>query len=131
MISPSVKNRLKLTVIKRIIIIAFSPLAQGLLTDRYLHGIPEDSRIKTDGRFLKESSVTDVTLEKIKRLNAVAEWRGQTLAQMALAWVLRDEAVTSVLIGASKPSQILDNVKASENTRFTDDELALIDQISQ
>ena len=112
-------------------IIAFSPLAQGLLTDRYLHGIPDDSRIKTDGRFLKESSVTETTLEKIKRLNAVAEWRGQTLAQMALAWVLRDEAVTSVLIGASKPSQILDNVKASENTRFTDDELALIDQISQ
>ena len=75
--------------------------------------------------------MTEATLEKIKRLNAVAEWRDQTLAQMALAWVLRDEAVTSVLIGASKPSQILDNVKASENTRFTDDELALIDQISQ
>lgn len=111
-------------------IIAFSPLAQGMLTDRYLHGIPEDSRIKTDGRFLKEGSITEERLAQIRGLNEIAKNRGQTLAKMALAWVLRDGIVTSVLIGASKPSQILDNIKATENITFTQDELDEIDKYS-
>ena len=111
-------------------IIAFSPLAQGMLTDRYLHGIPEDSRIKTDGRFLKEGAITEERLAQIRGLNEIAKNRGQTLAEMALAWVLRDGIVTSVLIGASKPSQILDNIKATENTTFTQDELDEIDKHS-
>lgn len=108
-------------------IIAFSPLAQGMLTDRYLHGIPEDSRIKTDGRFLKETSLTEERLNQIRSLNAIAEKRGQSLAQMALSWVLRDGIVTSVLIGASKPAQILDNIKALEHTDFSEEELKAID----
>ena len=111
-------------------IIAFSPLAQGVLTDRYLGGIPDDSRIKTDGRFLKEGAITEEKLAQIRGLNKIAENRGQTLAEMALAWVLRDGAVTSVLIGASKPSQILDNIKATENITFTKDELDEIDKYS-
>ena len=111
-------------------IIAFCPLEQGLLTDKYLHGIPEDSRMKKDGRYLKASALTDKRLDQITKLNALAEKRGQTLAEMSLAWILRDGIVTSVLIGASKPSQILDNIKALENTRFTDEELKLIDEIS-
>lgn len=112
-------------------IIAFSPLAQGMLTDRYLNGIPEDSRIKKDGRFLKESALTEDKLESIRGLAAVAEARGQTLAEMALAWILRDGAVTSVLIGASKPSQITDNIKAIENTHFSAEELRSIDALSR
>ena len=111
-------------------IIAFSPLAQGMLTDRYLHGIPEDSRIKTDGRFLNSNAITEERLAQIRGLNEIAKNRGQTLAEMALAWVLRDGAVTSVLIGASKPSQILDNIKATENITFTKDELDEIDKYS-
>lgn len=111
-------------------IIAFSPLAQGLLTDRYLHGIPADSRVRTDGRFLKDSALTPQRLEQIAALNAIAASRGQTLAEMALAWVLKDGVVTSVLIGASRPSQILDNLKALENTAFTPAELAAIDAAS-
>lgn len=110
-------------------IIAFSPLAQGLLTDRYLSGIPTDSRIRTDGRFLQESELTADRLRKIEALNALADERGQTLAQMALAWILRDGMTTSVLIGASKPAQILDNLKALDNISFTADELAAIDRI--
>jgi len=110
-------------------IIAFSPLAQGLLTDRYLHGIPADSRIRTDGRFLKEASVTEEKLAQIRALNALAAERGQTLAEMALAWILRDGVVTSVLVGASKPEQILDNIGALKNTGFTAEELAKIDAI--
>ena len=108
-------------------IIAFCPLEQGLLTDRYLDGIPADSRIRTDGRFLKESAVNEKTLKKIRALKEIAAARGQTLAEMALAWILRDGIVTSVLIGASKPSQILENVKAIENTRFSPEELRAID----
>ena len=108
-------------------IIAFSPLAQGMLTDRYLHGIPEDSRVRTDGRFLKENAITEEKLDKIRKLSAIAEKRGQTLAETALAWILRDGKVTSVLIGASKPSQILDNIKAAENISFTEAELREID----
>lgn len=111
-------------------IIAFSPLAQGLLTDRYLHGIPEDSRIRTDGRFLKESTLTKEKLEQIRALNAIAAARGQTLAEMALAWILKDGQVTSVLIGASRPEQILDDLKALDNTAFTPDELRAIDAAS-
>ncbi len=111
-------------------IIAFSPLAQGLLTDRYLNGIPEDSRVKTDGRFLKESILTEEKLIQIKKLNELAGQRGQTLAEMALSWVLKDDIVTSVLIGASKPEQILANIKALGNTSFTEEELSIIDGIS-
>lgn len=111
-------------------IIAFSPLAQGLLTDRYLNGIPADSRIKTDGRFLKENALTEEKLEQIRALHKLANERGQTLAQMALSWVLRDGIVTSVLAGASKPEQILDNIKAAQNTSFSEDERKLIDEIS-
>lgn len=111
-------------------IIAFSPLAQGMLSDRYLNGIPKDSRVNTDGRFLKASEITDQRLEQIQKLNKLAGERGQTLAEMALSWVLRDGIVTSVLIGASKTSQILDNIKALNNTVFTEDELKQIDNIS-
>lgn len=112
-------------------IIAFSPLAQGLLTDRYLHGIPEDSRIRADGRFLHESALTPRRLDQIGRLNDLARQRGQTLAEMALAWLLRDPAVTTVLVGASKPEQLLDNLKATANTAFTQEELDQIDLISK
>ena len=111
-------------------IIAFSPLAQGMLTDRYLNGIPADSRIRTDSRFLKESAITQERLEQIRQLNELAAQRGQSLAQMALAWVLRDGIISSVLVGASRPEQILDNIQAVQNTRFTADELALIEKIS-
>ncbi len=111
-------------------IIAFSPLFQGLLTNRYLEGIPADSRVMTDGRFLNEKSITENRLNQIRQLNALAAQRGQTLAQMALSWILRDGIVTSVLAGASKPEQIIDNIKAVENTSFTQEELAIIDQIS-
>ena len=111
-------------------IIAFSPLAQGLLTDRYLKGIPADSRIRTDTRFLKEAALTPQRLEQIRQLNDLAAERGQTLAQMALSWVLRDGIVTSVLAGASRPEQVLDNIQAARNTSFTPEELALIDRLS-
>ena len=111
-------------------IIAFSPLAQGLLTDRYLKGIPADSRIMTDGRFLKETALTEQRMNQIRALNDLAARRGQTLAQMALAWVLRDGVVASVLAGASRPEQILDNIKAAEHTSFLAEELALIETIT-
>ena len=110
-------------------IIAFSPLAQGLLTDKYLYGIPEDSRIKKDGRYIQQNALTPERLEQIKKLNDLACERGQSLAQMALAWVLRDGVVTSVLIGASKPQQILDNIEAAKNTGFSDEELDMIEKI--
>ena len=111
-------------------IIAFSPLAQGLLTNRYLNGIPADSRIRTDGRFLQAEALTEERLQQIRNLNGIAAGRGQTLAEMALSWVLKDGAVTSVLIGASKPEQVLDNIKAIENTQFTEEELKKIDSVS-
>lgn len=110
--------------------IVFSPLAQGLLTDRYLKGIPEDSRVKTDGRFLKETSISEDMLMKTSRLNDIAKDRGQSLAQMALSWIYAKDGVTSVLIGASKPEQILDNLKMTDNITFNKDELALIDEIA-
>ena len=111
-------------------IIAFSPLAQGLLTDRYLKGIPEDSRIKTDGRFLKAEILTEKKLMQIANLNEIAKQRGQSLAQMALAWILKDNIVTSVLIGASKPEQILMNLEAMDNIAFSSEELKFIDDNS-
>lgn len=111
-------------------IIAFSPLAQGMLTNRYLNGIPEDSRIRTDGRFLQEASLTNERLNQIRELNDIALQRGQSLAEMALSWVLRDGIVTSVLARASKPAQILDNLGALKNTKFTKEELQKIDEIS-
>ena len=111
-------------------IIAFSPLAQGLLTDRYLNGIPEESRVRTDGRFLNEGLITAEKLEKVKALNDIAKERGQTLAEMALSWVLKDGIVTSVLVGASKSAQIVDNVKALKNSTFSQEELEKIDKIS-
>jgi L-glyceraldehyde 3-phosphate reductase len=116
-------------VLRRKGMIVFSPLAQGLLTERYLKGIPDDSRIRTDGRFLKESSISEEMLEKIRQLYEIAKRRGQTLAQMALAWVYNREGVTSVLIGASKPEQILENIKMLENTSFNQTELDEIDRI--
>ena len=111
-------------------IIAFSPLAQGLLTNRYIDGIPADSRARADGRYFKEASITEEKLGKVRALNEMAQERGQSLAQMALSWVLRDGIVTSVLIGASKPEQILDNLGALKNTSFTAEELKRIDTIS-
>lgn len=110
-------------------IITFSPLAQGLLTDRYLHGIPEDSRVRTDGRFLKEAAIVEETLKKVRALNHLAAQRGQTLAQMALSWILRDGDITSVLIGASKPSQILDNIGIVHATAFSEEERRRIEEI--
>ena len=115
---------------KKAAAICFSPLAQGLLTDRYLDGIPKDSRIAADPRFLRSDAVNEDYLKKARALNELAGERGQTLAEMALAWVLKDSTVTSVLVGASRPSQILDNIKALENTRFTAEELKKIDEIS-
>ncbi|MBQ9328524.1 MAG: aldo/keto reductase [Solobacterium sp.] len=112
-------------------LICFSPLAQGLLSDKYLHGIPADSRMKTDGRYLKESVLTEEKLQQITALNELAKQRGETLAQMALSWVLSHEEVTSVLIGASRPSQILDNLEAVNYTTFTEEERSAIDQITQ
>ena len=110
-------------------IICFSPLAQGLLSDRYLKDIPEDSRVKKDGRFLKEKNVED-NREVLIKLNEIAAARNQTLAEMALAWILKDSDITSVLIGASRPAQILDNIKALENTNFSKEELDAIDKLT-
>ena len=110
-------------------VITFCPLAQGLLTDRYLHGIPEDSRIRTDGRFLKENAITEETLAKVRALNEIAKNRGESLAQMALAWIQRDNDITSVLIGASRPSQILDNLGMLNAPAFTEEERRKIDEI--
>ena len=111
-------------------IIAFSPLAQGMLTNRYLNGIPKDSRIATDGRFLTLNHLTKDKLTSIRGLNELAAQRGESLAQMALNWVLKDGVVTSVLIGASKTEQILDNLKVLESSSFTDEEIKKIDELS-
>ncbi len=109
--------------------IIFSPLAQGLLTDRYLKGIPSDSRMRTDGRFLNEKSLSDDILQKIEKLNEIAKERGQSLAQMALSWLYSKEEITSVLIGASKPEQIVENIAMINNLSFTAEELQKIDSI--
>lgn len=111
--------------------IAFTPLAQGLLTGKYLNGIPEDSRMQREGkkvRGLTENMLTEANLNSLRLLNEMAQARGQTMAQMALSWLLKDERVTSVLIGASRPEQIEENVQALNNLRFSDDELKRIDQ---
>lgn len=109
--------------------IAFSPLAQGLLTDRYLTGIPQDSRVARGG-FLKKEALTSEMMEKIRLLTAIAQRRGQTLAEMALAWLLNHDSVTSVLIGASSVEQIARNLKALENVDFSSDELTEINRVS-
>lgn len=110
-------------------VITFCPLAQGLLTDRYINGIPEDSRIRTDGRFLREDAVNEQTIGKVRALSQIAKERGQSLAQMALSWILRDGDITSVLIGASRPAQILDNIGMLSNLGFSEDERKKIDDI--
>lgn len=126
------KNGLKKTTgILKKGLITFSPLAQGQLTDRYLNGIPEDSRIRTDGRFLNESNLTPERLQQIRELNDMAAGRGEKLSQMALGWLLAQAEVTSVLIGASRPQQILDNIKAIHCAPFTEEELAKIDEIAE
>ncbi|MEM9353684.1 MAG: L-glyceraldehyde 3-phosphate reductase [Planctomycetota bacterium] len=109
--------------------IPFSPLAQGLLTDRYLGGVPEDSRAAKPHGFLQEDSVTPEVLDKVRRLNDIAQGRGQTLAQMALAWLLKDDRITTVLIGASSVEQLLANLKCRERPRFLPDELAAIEGV--
>ena len=109
--------------------IPFSPLAQGMLTDRYLHGVPEDSRAAKSTGFLQTSAITEKRLEEIKQLNNLAKKRGQTLAQMALSWILKDPRVTSVLIGASKPEQLADSLKCLDNIEFSTEELAHIEDI--
>ena len=111
-------------------VIVFSPLEQGMLTNRYLNGIPQDSRIRTSGIFLKESSITEEKLQKIRKLNDIAVQRGQSLASMALSWVLNNKTVTSVLVGASKPEQIIDNLNAVNSAPFSAEELKLIDEIA-
>ncbi|MCL4145362.1 UNVERIFIED_CONTAM: hypothetical protein GTU68_049956 [Idotea baltica] len=108
--------------------ICFSPLAQGLLSNKYIKGLPKDSRAVKDGRYLKTDMVLEM-LPKIKALNEIADSRNQNLAQMAISWILKDDRVTSVLIGASKTSQILDSVKAIENTSFSEEELNKINEI--
>lgn len=109
-------------------LIAFSPLAQGMLTDRYLHGIPADSRAAR-GQFLKKEQITEEKLAQIRALNTIAESRGQSLAQMALAWLLKDNRVTSVLVGASSTDQLIGNLRALDNTGFPTGQLAEIDAI--
>ena len=111
-------------------LIVFSPLAQGQLSDRYLNGIPKDSRIMTDGRFLKESNLDERRLTSIRKLNELARSRGESLASMALSWILEKEEVSSVLIGASKPEQIIENIKAINSPKFTKEELEKIDDIA-
>ncbi len=110
--------------------IAFSPLAQGLLTGKYNSGIPADSRVMTDGRFLNKDRIQEEQLDKVRRLEDVARARGQSLAQLALAWALREQGgVTSVIIGASRLGQIEENCRALERLDFTPEELAKIDAI--
>jgi L-glyceraldehyde 3-phosphate reductase len=111
--------------------ITFSSLAQGLLTDKYLNGIPSDSRAaSTRGNGALEAEViTPATLQKVDRLNHMAKNRGQSLAQMALSWVLKDPRITSVIIGASKPAQVIDSIKCTQNLHFSQDELMQIDEI--
>ncbi len=109
--------------------IPFSPLAQGLLTNKYLHGIPEDSRAAKSTGFLQASQVTEERVSQITKLNDIAKDRGQTLAQMALAWLLKDNRVTSVLIGASRPEQLADSLKCLDNIEFSKEELDKIESI--
>lgn len=124
------KNGLKETSYRlRKGIISFSPLAQGLLTDRYIDGIPNDSRAASSSKFLNSEDITSQKLDVIKKLNAHALQRGETLSEMALKWVLKDDKVTSVLVGVSKSSQLLKNIKAASGNLFTLDELNIIEEI--
>jgi L-glyceraldehyde 3-phosphate reductase len=109
--------------------IAFCPLSQGLLTDKYLKQIPQDSRAAKEHGFLKKETITNEVITKIDKLNKLAKKRNQSLAQMALAWILKDARITSVLIGASKPQQIIENVNSLKNTEFSAELLAEIDNI--
>ena len=109
--------------------IAFSPLEQGLLTDKYLHGLPEDSRAVKDGRYLNKEKITPELIEKIKELNQIARGRGQSLAQMAVAWLLKDPRITTVLVGASSSKQLLDSIGCLQNLDFSAEELATIERV--
>ncbi len=109
--------------------IVFSPLEQGILTSKYLHGIPEDSRAATEGSYLDKSQITDEVVNQVQQLNEMAENRGQSLAQMAVAWLLKDKRVTSVLVGVSKVSQLKDNIEAINNINFSTEELNKIEEI--
>lgn len=111
--------------------IAFSPLEQGILTDKYLKGIPEDSRIAKDGRYLKKDQVSETVINKVRELNKIALGRGQSLAQMAIAWLLKDPRITTVLVGVSKPEQLAENVNAVKNLVFSSEELNKIEKILQ
>lgn len=109
--------------------IVFSPLEQGILTNKYLDGIPEGSRAATEGSYLDKSQITDDLVKQLRKLNEIAESRGQSLAQMAVAWLLKDTRVTSVLVGVSKVSQLEDNIEAIKNISFSEEELKQIDSI--
>ena len=109
--------------------IVFSPLEQGILTSKYIGGIPEGSRAATKGSYLDRSQITDEVVDQVTRLNKIAEARGQILAQMAVAWLLKDQRVTSVLVGVSKVSQLEDNIAAIKNIDFSQDELRQINEI--
>ena len=109
--------------------IAFCPLAQGLLTDKYLHGIPADSRAAGSSIFLNEKSITDDVIGKVSKLNEIAKERGQSLAQMALVWALKQGRLTSVILGASRSKQVVENIAALENVEFTEDEMKRIEEI--
>ena len=109
--------------------IAFSPLEQGVLTNKYLKKIPKDSRIARDGRYLKKDQLTPEVLAKVQKLNDIAESRGQTLAQMAIAWLLKDQRISTVLVGVSRPQQLMDNIGALDNLRFSKKELRDIEKI--
>jgi len=109
--------------------VIYSPLAQGLLTERYLYGIPEDSRVRKSGVFLKESDITPEKIEKVRKLSEIAKDRGQSVSQLALAWILRNKVVASVIVGASKPSQIEENIDCIKNLNFTGEELKKIENI--
>ncbi|SHJ81557.1 L-glyceraldehyde 3-phosphate reductase [Arenibacter nanhaiticus] len=109
--------------------IAFSPLEQGILTNKYLGGIPKDSRALKDGRYLKEAQITPEVLKKVEQLNTIAKNRGQSLAQMAIAWLLKDERISTVLVGVSKQEQLLDNLEALKNIKFSEAELKNINTV--
>lgn len=109
--------------------IAFSPLKQGILTNKYLNGFPEDSRAVKDARYLQTSQLDEATISTVKQLNEIAISRNQTLAQMAIAWLLKDKRITSVLVGASKPAQLLDSIKALDNLAFNAETLNKIETI--
>ena len=110
--------------------IVFSPLAQGLLSNKYLNGVPQDSRAGKETPSFQDDFINENTLDKIRGLDQIAQERGQSLAQMALAWSLRDERITTALIGASSPQQIIENVAALDNTEFSSDELSRIDTLA-